>query len=548
MGSYRRRLKNYWASGSPFVWLTGGTLVVSLMMVGGLLYLIASKALGSFWTSDLVALTLTDGRQLLGMVTDREKIPAFGEGEDVSEGYRVQLKIANRDLYGLDFTWVKEADIVSRSRPPEAVVLQRQEWGDFFGFVREVRMGDVVLARGERESYRLFLSLLPEARKLRERIRHIEKDRIGDINHRMKRLKLRMRKARSGGAEGGREALAPLEGRMQELQRRYGELEGRLDELYRTLKKHTVVLESIDGRTKELPLGDVVRAYKPNIMGVGGKLGLYAARLWEFLSADPRESNTEGGVFPAIFGTVMLVLLMTVAVIPLGVLAALYLREYARQGAVVRVVRICVNNLAGVPSIVFGVFGLGFFIYGVGGTIDRLFFADSLPTPTFGTGGILWASLTLALLTLPVVIVSTEEGLAAVGQELRHGSLALGATKFETIWKVVLPSAAPGILTGMVLAIARATGEVAPLMITGVVKLAPALPVDNTFPFVHLQRKFMHLGFHIYDVGFQSPNVEAAMPMVYSTTFLLLFIVVVLNLAAIAIRNRLRKKYTASAF
>jgi phosphate transport system permease protein len=230
------------------------------------------------------------------------------------------------------------------------------------------------------------------------------------------------------------------------------------------------------------------------------------------------------------------------------VLAALYLREYARQGLLVRIVRIAVNNLAGVPSIVFGVFGLGFFVYFLGGSIDALFFPDRLPTPTFGTGGILWAALTLSLLTVPVVVVATEEGLAAVPRENREGSLALGATQFETVWRVVLPNALPGILTGLILAMARGAGEVAPLMITGVVKLAPSLPLDAQWPFLHFDRKFMHLGFHIYDVGFQSPNVEAAKPMVYLTTLLLVGIILALNLAAILIRNRLRRRYAGATF
>jgi phosphate transport system permease protein len=181
----------------------------------------------------------------------------------------------------------------------------------------------------------------------------------------------------------------------------------------------------------------------------------------------------------------MMVIIMSIAVVPFGVLAALYLREYAKEGTAVRLVRIAVNNLAGVPSIVYGVFGLGFFVYAIGGSIDALFFPESLPAPTFGTGGILWASFTLALLTVPVVIVATEEGLAAVPRDYREASLGLGATKFETIWRVVLPSAVPAILTGLILAIARAAGEVAPLMLTGVVKLAPTLPLDGTWPFFH---------------------------------------------------------------
>jgi len=281
-------------------------------------------------------------------------------------------------------------------------------------------------------------------------------------------------------------------------------------------------------------------------MGTFAKAWHYAVNVWSFVSEDPRESNTEGGVFPAIFGTVLMVLIMSMVVTPLGVLTAFYLREYAKQGPIVSAVRIAVNNLAGVPSIVYGVFGLGFFIYFVGGSIDRLFFPEALPTPTWGTGGILWASLTLALLTVPVVIVSAEEGLAAIPRGMREASLALGATKFETMWRVVLPAVMPSILTGLILAMARAAGEVAPLMITGVVKLAPALPIDGFAPFLHLDRKFMHLGFHIYDVGFQSPNVDAARPMVFTTTILLIVIVVALNLTAIVVRGRLRRKLRSS--
>jgi phosphate transport system permease protein len=309
-----------------------------------------------------------------------------------------------------------------------------------------------------------------------------------------------------------------------------------------------ITFRTVDGQEKELRALDVYRAYPANELTRLGRTRVYASRLWSFLVDEPREANTEGGIFPAIFGTVMMVFLMSLAVVPLGVLAALYLREYAKQGPLVRTVRIAVNNLAGVPSIVFGVFGLGFFVYFVGGGIDRVFFPEALPTPTYGTGGILWASLTLALLTVPVVIVAAEEALAAVPRSMREASLAMGATKFQTILRVVLPAAAPGILTGLILAMARAAGEVAPLMLTGVVKLAPELPLDGFFPFFHLDRKFMHLGFHIYDVGFQSPNVEAAKPMVYTTTVFLLIIVVLMNITAITVRNYLREKYKTGAF
>ena len=280
-------------------------------------------------------------------------------------------------------------------------------------------------------------------------------------------------------------------------------------------------------------------------MGVVTKTGHYFKNLWHFLSDNPREANTEGGVFPAIFGTVVMVFIMTIIVTPLGVIAAIYLREYAKQGRVTQLVRVAVNNLAGVPSIVYGVFGLGFFVYLIGGTIDDLFYPEAAPQPVFGTPGLLWASITLALLTLPVVIVATEEGLSRIPRNLKEGSLALGATKAETLWRVILPVVTPSMMTGMILAIARAAGEVAPLMLVGVVKLAPELPLDFTAPFLHLDRKFMHLGFHIYDVGFQSPDVEASRPLVYATSFLLVLVIAMLNLTAIYIRNRLREKYKA---
>ncbi|HNL90008.1 MAG TPA: phosphate ABC transporter permease PstA, partial [Nitrospira sp.] len=296
-----------------------------------------------------------------------------------------------------------------------------------------------------------------------------------------------------------------------------------------------------------LSLDQVLAVSRPNAMSWFEKTLTYVRNLWLFISGEPREANTEGGIFPAIFGTVLMVFLMTLAAMPFGVMAAVYLREYAKQGPLVSLVRIAVNNLAGVPSIVFGVFGLAFFVYALGGTIDQILFPESLPNPTFGTGGILWASLTLALLTVPVVIVATEEGLSAVPRDFREGSVGLGATKFETIRHVILPCALPGILTGLILAMARAAGEVAPLMLTGVVKLAPALPLDEYLPFLHLERKFMHLGFHIYDVGFQSPNVEAAKPMVYMTTLILILVVLLLNLAAVMLRNRLRKRFATSA-
>ncbi len=546
-GASNRRVTE--AFGLSMTWLCAGALALNLVLILGLLVLIGSKGMGFFWQKKLVELTLTDGEKLLGEINLRELRPP-SEWKDPAEPlYRIRLKVGNRDLTGADFVWADEASIAERAHPSEAVLLERLEWGNFYGHLVELKSGDAVIATGPEEVWRAFFPLHQRALRLREEIAALERGKIGDVNFEIENLRLEVRSVELAGLSP-----AELERRREDIRRRLAEreaeyqgLEERLFGQRQELTRDVLVMESAQGQRKEIAVGAVVRALKPNTMGTWSTLRLYLGRLWEFVADRPRESNTEGGIFPAIFGTVMMVLIMSVVVTPFGVLAALYLREYAKQGPLVRVVRIAVNNLAGVPSIVFGVFGLGFFVYVLGGSIDRLFYPEALPTPTFGTGGILWASLTLAILTVPVVIVATEEGLAAVPRIVREGSLALGATKFETTWKVVVPAAAPGILTGMILAMARAAGEVAPLMIVGMVKLAPALPIDHHAPFVHLERKFMHLGFHIYDVGFQSPNIEATTPLVFATALLLIGVVTAMNLVAVSIRNHLRRKYRGSA-
>jgi phosphate transport system permease protein len=532
-------MRKLWRSGEPFIWLTGGALALSLLLVVGLIGLILYNGLGFFWPKGVLRATLRDGKVVTGQMADREPIPGK-PGE-----YRIKLKVGNRDLYGADFQWVDEGEIGKMEYPLEAAVIERTEWGALIGTIKEVRQEARVLASGPQAGWAEVATRLPAASRVRAEIRGIEKGEIGRINFAQEQIRLKLRRLELAGVASGPRVTA-LQQEFAVQQERYQAQAARLTEL-RKRQAETVVVAADGGKEKELPLGQVIDVYFPNAMGIGAKVLRYVAKIWEFVADDPREANTEGGVFPAIFGTVMMVMIMSVLVTPLGVLAAFYLREYAKQGPFVSAVRIAVNNLAGVPSIVFGVFGVGFFIYLVGGSIDRLFFPEALPTPTFGTGGILWASLTLALLTVPVVIVATEEGLAAIPGGMREASLALSATKLETTLRVVLPAVMPSILTGLILAMARAAGEVAPLMITGVVKLAPALPVDGFWPFVHLDRKFMHLGFHIYDVGFQSPNVDAARPMVFATTLLLLGIVVLLNLFAIGTRNRLRRKYATAA-
>lgn len=539
------RLTSFWRSGGLFIWMTASGVALSLLMIGGLLVLIMAKGLGEFWPADLVDIRLGNGKAIIGQVINTERIPLSVTGESPEGKTRVRLRVGNRDVFGSDFVWIDSGAIAHQDTPPDLVVLERYEWGPAYGRLQAVLEGDYTIAQGP-AAWTMIGPLIERANRLRAKIHMIEHGDIGSINYELEYLRI-ARQAEMRRHPGEPPADPDREHRVRTLETAYRDAASELDALYQDAGRYRLIVSLSDGQMHPIPFSQVISALRPNEMRWFEKLLVYCTNLWRFLTGEPREANTEGGIFPAVFGTVMMVLVMTVAVMPFGVMAALYLREYARQGAVVRLVRIAVNNLAGVPSIVFGVFGLAFFIYAAGGTIDTLFFSDSLPNPTFGTGGMLWASLTLALLTVPVVIVATEEGLSAVPREFREGSIALGATKFETIRHVVIPAALPGILTGLILAMARAAGEVAPLMLTGVVKLAPALPMDWHAPFIHLDRKFMHLGFHIYDVGFQSPNVEAAKPMVYMTTLTLIAVVICLNLFAVAIRNRLRKRYAGSA-
>nr|WP_283939659.1 phosphate ABC transporter permease PstA [Pseudomonas sp. R3.Fl] len=535
--------------------MNAGAVSIAVIMTLGLLAVIAVRGLGHFWPADVLEARYSvpgqEAKVLIGEEVQVEEVPRErlrGAGLPVpAEGpefmTRELLKLGNRDLYGSDFSWVIGDWLAEQRWPQELVTLERREWGNFYGYLVSVKQDGQAVAQGA--------AAMPE---LQERLRRVdglydqlyqlEKKDIGSINHELERLRLKERRLQLHG-ELDATAQADLAAARAELQGRYREYEDRLGELRQQFNRDSVVMREAGGRETEISLGKLVHAYQPNAMGFGAKLSFYFKKLWEFLSEDPREANTEGGIFPAIFGTVMMTLVMAVIVTPFGVIAAVYLREYARQGLLTRVIRIAVNNLAGVPAIVYGVFGLGFFVYVLGGSIDRLFFPEALPAPTFGTPGLFWASLTLAILAVPVVIVATEEGLSRIPRAIREGSLALGATKAETLWKIVLPMASPAMMTGLILAVARAAGEVAPLMLVGVVKLAPSLPVDGNYPYVHLDQKIMHLGFHIYDVGFQSPNVEAARPLVYATALLLVLVIALLNFSAIAIRNRLREKYKA---
>ena len=546
-------IKQWFKSGNPWVWLSASAVSVSLILVFGLLLLIAIRGLGHFWPATVWEYDYQNQDnsvvRLIGEIQDEETVLAQrlrsaglvieGDG-DVT---RYLLKTGNRDVTGLDFRWILKPSIQEVRTPDTLMTVERREWGNLYGYLNAVQENQKTVVVGK-AAWESLQQRLARATALFAKIRHLEKGEIGSINYGLERLRLRERKLELDG-DTDPDKLADIKQERDKLHADYAGLQKRLSDLHAEIDRDQMMVTVSDGQTVMVPLAKVVKAYRPNGMSLIEKMGFYVAKIWEFVSDEPREANTEGGIFPAIFGTVMMVIIMSIMVVPFGVVAAVYLREYAKQGPLTQLIRIAVNNLAGVPSIVYGVFGLGFFVYFLGGNLDRLFFPEALPAPTFGTPGLMWASLTLALLTVPVVIVATEEGLSRIPKSVREGSLALGATKAETLWRTVLPMASPAIMTGLILAIARAAGEVAPLMLVGVVKLAPTLPLDGNMPFLHLDRKFMHLGFHIYDVGFQSPNVEAARPLVYATALLLVVVIVALNLAAITIRNRLREKYRA---
>jgi phosphate transport system permease protein len=559
----RARAVDLNALGEPYLWALGGALAFGCLMIAGFLLLVFWNGAVTFWPKPIAVVALGDGTTIAGEPTRAEtyrpgpdvlaKLPAAQRraiAADNGFAERTLYRVGNYDLYGDDFRWVSTFERTGLAYPPGLLLVERLEWGVFIGTIKAVSIDG---QRRDRTAVGddTFAQAHAAARQRWHTLRAIERDRIGAVNHALNQERLRLRRIEldaGAGSDQYRRAKERFEQRQAELGRRYDALAAEAKALKDRDARDTVVLADIAGKEKEIPLSAIVRYYAANQLGFADKLAIYLSRWWEFVSEEPREANTEGGVLPAIFGTFALTLLLVIAVAPFGVVTALYLREYARQGRMVAVVRISVNNLAGVPSIVYGVFGLGFFAYLLGGSIDALFYPERLPSPTFGTGGLLWSSLTLALLTVPVVIVATEEALAAVPRSMREGSLACGASKWQTIQRIVLPRALPGILTGIILAMARGAGEVAPLMLVGVVKLAPELPIDGYFPFLHLERSFMHLGFHIYDVGFQSRNSEAGKPMVFVTTLLLIALVFAMNLGAIVIRNRLKRKFAGSQF
>jgi len=556
----RTRVTALGAIGEPFQWLLAGALALGMTMIVGFLLLVVWNGMAAFWPKPLHMVSLVDGSAIAGEPTRSEEFRLGADRlaalDDVARrrirersglAHRTLYRTGNFDFYNDDFRWVSDHEVKAVAAPAELFFVERLEWGAFVGRIAAVDLAGTKVAIDDPAAAKAHA----EARQRWRAIHRIEQREIGLVNARIERERLALRRvllAETEHSPAYQAAARVAEARIAELRKDYDRLAAEAQQLKALNERYRMTLVEIGGRDKTLKLSDIVRYYPANAVGPLDKLGIYLSRWAEFLTDSPREANTEGGVLPAIFGTFAMTLLMVVAVAPFGVVTALYLREYARQGRLVSIVRISVNNLAGVPSIVYGVFGLGFFAYTLGGTIDQLFYPERLPNPTFGTGGLLWASLTLALLTVPVVIVATEEALAAVPRSMREGSLACGASKWQTIKYIVLPRALPGIMTGLILAMARGAGEVAPLMLVGVVKLAPELPIDAVFPYLHLERSFMHLGFHIYDVGFQSRNSEAGKPMVFVTTLLLIDMIAGMNATAIVIRNRLKRRFAGSQF
>lgn len=703
--AHKRRRTLPSALGEPMVWLTGGALVTCLVMIILLFTMVIVNGSRTFWPQPIDQLELASGETLLGIETQHE------EATDQTEA-RTLFRIGNRDIGQSSFRWINDANILNRTQPEDAVMLEREAWGIWFGFPQQIIRVDPetgapeIIADDASAYFDEFDALHKQARGDRETVEHMKKHELGGINSLMDRARMRVQQAEIDASRDmselprfnifgwgavflvalacvgafirfrhyGTDMGSPVarqgkliratstvvlvislvslwvgspwagssisESDVEQMRAELVETEAELQAQYDEILDEVREIEQADGRLRvtvvepttnqfsptsqtladqRLHMSQIVRQVRPNTMGFGEKLGVYLSRWWEYLSTFPREANTEGGVYPVIMGTVLLTLLLTLVVTPMGVIAALYLREYAKQGFITSMIRIAVNNLAGVPSIVYGVFGLGFFCYTVGSYVDvgpsestrmnvmswwvllvlsgvliigaiatrlwskpdpgklpgrmnvvlqrlswlvwgvsvvcvvmlvagtpyfnGLFEARaSKGTPTFGARGLLWASLTLALLTLPVVIVATEEAIAAVPNSMREGSYGCGASKWQTMRRIVLPGALPGILTGAILAMARGAGEVAPLMLVGAVKLNQDLPIDGEAPFLHADRSFMHLGFHIYDLGFQSPDSQAARPLVWTTTLLFLSIVFALNLLAIVLRAKVRSR------
>ncbi|OBT06647.1 phosphate ABC transporter, permease protein PstA [Vibrio sp. UCD-FRSSP16_10] len=536
-------------------------VTISILSVLTVLLFIGWKGMAHFWPHTLYEWKNANHQSLIGQVYQREEVPLEQlsttqrqsiptqlrqtlSTQTLPELERLVIKIGNRDIFGGGFI----SEFSHRWGDPIAaadlIVIERKRGGQFFGRVISYESNGKSTAIN---SSKQLDKLLEQTRADRDRIDFIREHQLDLVAESLVKNDKVLHRLQQDNSQDYKR-IDQLSMIKKQLNIRLYRAKKQIEDTQEKIAQRVLVVKDMNNDLHRVSFSTILDAWYPNKMTVLDKVGHWFKQGAHFLIDEPRESNSEGGVFPAIFGTILLVLLMSVAVMPLGVLAGLYLHEYAHNNWLTRLIRITVQNLAGVPSIIYGVFGLGFFVYTLGGSIDELFYSGNLPAPTFGTPGLLWASLTLAMLTLPVVVVTIEDGLSRIPKSVRDGAFALGATKSETIFKVVLPMAMPAVLTALILAVARAAGEVAPLMLVGVVKLAPSLPIDGQFPYIHLERKFMHLGFHIYDAGFQTTNLEGAKSLVYATSMLLVTVIIGLNLIAIRIRNSLRNSYRNLGF
>ena len=527
------------------------SLLFALILIQGLDYF-GYKKLHAFEYSNVCENNPSQKNSYLGTFQDSDSIKtqqhpykeAIQKHTDKAQIDRSLYRVGNSKEGYPDFIWICD-DFVSNSHYPlSAVAIERYEHGHLFGYLLELHLPEQKSQQLSTEKdFELLDSILELHVDYKLHKQEIQREKIGSLNRKLEDLR-RDELQLNYYNQITPEILQEIQVQRDEINELFIEYSQELKEITALEAKHQVSVKLSKGEIAKIPVSNILRYYFPNDIGVLQAIGLFFSKISDFIFSEPREGNTEGGVFPAIVGTIAMVFVMTILVTPFGVLTAIYLHEYAKDNFYTRFIRACVNNLSGIPGIVFGIFGLGFFIYGLGNWIDSAFYPYLQPTPVFGSPGLIWCSLTLALLTLPVVIVATEEGLSRISADLRNGSIALGATQFETIRRIIIPMSVPGIMTGVILAIARASGEVAPLMLVGVVKLAATLPVSfSEFPFIFLDQKIMHLGFHIFDVGFRSPNIEASKPIVYASSLLLLIIVILLNSTAVYLRNKYRKKY-----
>ena len=509
--------------GDPLVWLCSACVGLLFLLFATLIFICARHGLAAFWASDIHQFTLKDGSMVSGSIQARDQ--TFG---------RLLINTGLRDEGHL--VWIDENHIQSRSKDDQTVLVELANGDEFIGNIAKIDITEHHYTEGDLK--KVLEEQLLAVKQGRAEIASIN-DNIQKKTKEIFRFQRSVEKYQiSDPARAGN-----FREKQESSQLQLDAFQDQLQQTFTRIKGRSLTLLNSEGPRNVLIM-DIRRAYQPNQISVFGKLGLFSSKVFEFFTGSPRGRN--GGLFPAIVGTTLMVFIMSLFCVPLGVATAIYLNEYLRKGLLYNTLHLIVNNLAGAPSIVYGIFGLGFFVHGVGMGLDSLW--SSQQAHQFGNAGLLWASLIMALVTVPAVIVASEEGLNAVPADLRKGSIALGATRFQTLTRVLLPMASPSILTGLILAITRATGAVTPLIVLGAVQHSSELPIKGSFPFIELDQPFMHLGFHIFHQGFGADYPEAVAPRVYAAMLMLIVLVLGMSLITIFLRNRVRKRFSSGPF